>query len=200
MVSYMPPGDSTLLYMDVQGLRDSGHSGETGRLDRGRGAGIQEVHYRNWLRLPTDLDSVLSSTSDVQQLFLLKGRFDWKSLIKYANPPGGACVNGFCRIPSDLDNRTAFLVLPDWHERHVSGISKDAVLRPATSIRRERSMRGSDVPRPADLAFSPGLDPAGHRANFPRARNCSRGLGGAEKLSCAGTQAAAIRTCHGCDV
>jgi hypothetical protein len=105
MVSYMPTGESTLLYLDVQALRDSGI------LEKLAGSTVsEEPDYKAFVAQSgfdyrTDLDAVLSSTSDVQQLFLLKGRFDWKSLIKYANTHGGACINGFCRIPSDRPNR-----------------------------------------------------------------------------------------------
>jgi len=106
MVSYMPAGDSTLLYLDVQGLRDSGI------LEKLAGSTVaEEPDYKAFVAesgfdYRTDLDAVLSSTSDVQQLFLLKGRFDWKSLIKYATNHGGSCVNGFCKIPSDRPNRS----------------------------------------------------------------------------------------------
>ena len=106
MVSYMPPGDSTLLYLDVEALRDSGI------LEKLAGSTVaEEPEYKKFIAesgfdYRTDLDAVLSSTSDLQQLFLLKGRFDWKSLIKYAGSHGGVCVNGFCRIPGDPPNRS----------------------------------------------------------------------------------------------
>lgn len=106
MVSYMPPGESTLLYLDVQALRDSGI------LEKLAGSTVaEEPEYKKFIAesgfdYRTDLDAVLSSTSDLQQLFLLKGRFDWKSLIKYAGSHGGVCVNGFCRIPGDRPNRS----------------------------------------------------------------------------------------------
>ena len=105
MLPYMPQGDSTLLYLDVQALRDSGI------LEKLAGSTVaEEPEYKKFIAesgfdYRTDLDAVLSSTSDVQQLFLLKGRFDWKSLIKYAGSHGGVCVNGFCRIPGSTPNR-----------------------------------------------------------------------------------------------
>ncbi len=106
MLSYIPPGESTLLYLDVQALRDSGI------LEKLAGSTVaEEPEYKKFIAesgfdYRTDLDAVLSSTSDLQQLFLLKGRFDWKSLIKYASSHGGVCVNGFCRIPGDTPNRS----------------------------------------------------------------------------------------------
>jgi hypothetical protein len=105
MVSYMPPGEATLLYLDVQALRDSGI------LEKLAGSTVtEEPEYKAFIAesgfdYRTDLDAILSSTSEVQQLFLLKGRFDWKALIKYANSHGGACNNGFCKIPSDRAGR-----------------------------------------------------------------------------------------------
>ncbi len=106
MLTYMPPGESTLLYLDVQALRDSGI------LEKLAGSTVaEEPEYKKFIAesgfdYRTDLDAVLSSTSDLQQLFLLKGRFDWKSLIKYTTSHGGVCVNGFCRIPGDQPNRS----------------------------------------------------------------------------------------------
>ena len=124
MVSYMPPGETTLLFLDVQGLRDSGI------LEKLAGSTVaEEPEYKKFISesgfdYRTDLDSVLYSTSDLQQLFLLKGRFDWKSLIKYANSHGGTCVNGFCRIPGDHPNR-AISFYPVGTNVMSLGISKD---------------------------------------------------------------------------
>ncbi|MEO8131210.1 MAG: hypothetical protein ABI822_29205, partial [Bryobacteraceae bacterium] len=106
MVSYMPPGDSTVLFLDVEALRDSGI------LEKLVGSTVaEEPEYKTFVAesgfdYRTDLDAVLSSNSAVQQLFLLKGRFDWKSLIKYAGKHGGSCVNGFCKVPSERPDRS----------------------------------------------------------------------------------------------
>jgi hypothetical protein len=106
MVSYMPSGEATLLYLDVETLRDSGS------LEKLAGSTVaEEPEYKAFVAQSgfdyrTDLDAVLSSTSDIQQLFLLKGRFDWRSLIKYAGSHGGTCVNGFCRMPGNTPKRS----------------------------------------------------------------------------------------------
>ena len=124
MVSYMPPGDTTLLFLDVQALRDSG------LLEKLAGSTVaEEPEYRKFIAdsgfdYRTDLDAVLSSNSELQQLFLLKGRFDWKSLIKYASSHGGVCVNGFCRMPGDKPNR-AISFYPVGTNVMSLGISKD---------------------------------------------------------------------------
>jgi hypothetical protein len=125
MVSYIPRGESTLLYLDVEALRDSGI------LEKLAGSTVtEEADYKKFVAqigfdYRTDLDSVLSSTSDVQQLFLLKGRFDWKALIKYANTHGGTCVNGFCRVPSEQQDRFVSFY-PIASNVMSLGVSKDA--------------------------------------------------------------------------
>lgn len=106
MVSYLPAGESTLLYMDVAALRDSGI------LEKLAGSTVaEEPEYKAFVAqsgfdYKTDLDAVLSSTTPVQKLFLLKGRFDWKNLIQYANTHGGSCINGFCKLPGETPARS----------------------------------------------------------------------------------------------
>lgn len=125
MLSYMPRTESTLVYLDVQALRDSGI------LEKVAGPTIsEEPEYKTFVKetgfdYRTDLDAVLSSTSERQQLFLLKGRFDWKSLIKYAASHGGGCLNGFCHVPGDRSDRTISFY-PVSSRVMALGVSKDA--------------------------------------------------------------------------
>jgi hypothetical protein len=144
MVSYIPRGESTILYLDVQGLRDSGI------LEKLAGSTVtEEPDYKAFVSqigfdYRTDLDAVLSSTSDVQQLFLLKGRFDWKALIKYANTHGGTCVNGFCRVQSEQQDRFVSFY-PIASNVMALGVSKDAYA--AGNIRPpEKSLPVAEVP------------------------------------------------------
>jgi hypothetical protein len=106
MVSYLPQGEQTVVYVDVNSLRQSGI------LERLFGSTVgEESEYKLFVAesgfdYKTDLDTILYSTSDIQKLFLLRGRFDWKMLIRYVSTHGGACVNGFCRVPSSKPNQT----------------------------------------------------------------------------------------------
>ncbi len=124
MVSYLPKGEQTVVYIDVNALRQSGI------LDHLFGSTVgEEPEYKVFVAesgfdYKTDLDTILYSNSDIQQLFLLKGRFDWKMLIKYAASHGGACVNGFCRVPaSRADHTVSFYALRG--DLMALGVSRD---------------------------------------------------------------------------
>lgn len=106
MVSYLPQGEQTVVYIDVNALRQSGILGRLFGSTVGEESEYKLFVAESGFDYKTDLDTILYSASNVQKLFLLKGRFDWKMLIKYASEHGGACVNGFCRVPASKPNQT----------------------------------------------------------------------------------------------
>jgi hypothetical protein len=105
MLSHMPRGESTIIYVDLRAIRDSG------LLERMAGSAIgEEDEYKNFVAstgfdYKTDLDAMLVSSTGDTQLLLLRGRFDWKSILKYAQKQGGTCRTGFCRLPSSKPSR-----------------------------------------------------------------------------------------------
>jgi hypothetical protein len=104
-VAYMPHPDSTLMYVDLGAIRDSG------LLERLAGSAIgEDEEYKTFVArtafdYKTDLDSVLASTYQDTTYLLLRGRFQWKQIIAYATSQGGTCRTGFCRVPGSKPNR-----------------------------------------------------------------------------------------------
>lgn len=102
----MPHPDSTFMYVDLRPIRDSG------LLERMAGSAIgEEEEYKTFVArtgfdYKTDLDTILTAVYNDTTYLLLRGRFQWKSLIAYATSQGGTCRTGFCRIPANKPNRT----------------------------------------------------------------------------------------------
>jgi len=106
LLSYMPAKNSTVVFIDLRPIRDSG------LLEKFAGSSVaEEDEYKQFVAqtafdYKTDLDLVLASSYDNNQYILLQGRFDWKSIIAYASHQGGSCRAGFCRLPSSKADRT----------------------------------------------------------------------------------------------
>lgn len=106
LLSYMPAKNSTLVFIDLRPIRDSG------LLDKFAGSSVaEEDEYKQFVAqtafdYKTDLDVLVASSYDNNQFLLLQGRFDWKSIIAYASHQGGSCRAGFCRLPSSKPDRT----------------------------------------------------------------------------------------------
>ncbi len=96
LVRHLPGENATQLYLDVQALRSAG------LLETVAGSkAAQETDYRDFVErvqfdYTQDLDSVLASFQGAKKSFLLRGRFDWDRIRRYAEFRGAKCVNGFC--------------------------------------------------------------------------------------------------------
>ncbi len=70
----------------------------------------QEPEYRTFVGQTgfdylNDLDSALISFHPSGVYFLLRGRFNWKALEKYAAREGGNCRDSFCRVAGSVPER-----------------------------------------------------------------------------------------------
>lgn len=96
LVGHLPSANATQFYLDVQALRTAG------LLEMIAGSkAAQETDYRDFLErtkfdYTEDLDGVLASFQGAKKSFLLRGRFDWDRIRRYAEFRGAKCVNGFC--------------------------------------------------------------------------------------------------------
>ena len=96
LVRHLPAANATQVYLDVQALRSAG------LLEMLAGSkAAQETEYRDFVDrtkfdYTQDLDGVLASFQGAKKSFLLRGRFDWDQIRRYAEFKGAKCVNGFC--------------------------------------------------------------------------------------------------------
>ena len=179
LLSYLDRTDSTLIFVDVRALRVSGI------LNQLAGSALsEEAEYKDFVRetgfnYKQDLDRILSSSYDDKRLFLLEGRFDWKNLTAYATRQGGACKNGFCRVPSSKPNRTVSFY-PVNRRLMALAFSNDEW---AASELKARPRREDPFALPAQPLWA-SVPPAALRdANLPAgARQFAKSLEGAERV------------------
>src|ERR1035438_8766476 len=98
MLKRLPTDDAVVLYVDVGRLRTAGIL----ELLDGSKVG-EDFEYQNFVRktdfdYKQDLDAAMIAFAPKGKYMLLKGRFDWKSLISYAQSNDGRCNNSFCKM------------------------------------------------------------------------------------------------------
>jgi hypothetical protein len=137
----LPTDGAAVLYVDFAQVRQSGILG----LLADSKVGV-EPEYRTFVEqtgfdYKKDLDLALAAFRKQGSFFLLKGRFNWKSLNAYAKRHGGVCRNTLCRMPGSTPERRisffplrpdvmALAVSPDeWAVTHLQ-LSRDAVSIP----------------------------------------------------------------------
>lgn len=105
LLRYFPDEGGLTVGIDVAALRDAGvlralESSGVGE-ERDYQAFVQETGFN----YEEDLDYVLARFVRGQAYFLLKGRFDWPALRRYAHNQGGSCRNTYCSMPASQPNR-----------------------------------------------------------------------------------------------
>ncbi len=124
LMAFLPDGDGTRLYVDFGAARGAGLL----RLIGGD-ASDQDADYRRFVSqtrfdYQRDLDAAAAVFLSGGEFFILRGRFDWPTLIRYVNDQGGSCGNGFCQMNGSRPDRKisfypvrknllAFAVSPD---------------------------------------------------------------------------------------
>jgi hypothetical protein len=105
----MPMEDALVLWIDFAALRGDGLLQLLDSVKAG-----QDPEYQTFVRQTRfdymhDLDSAMVAFAPAGNFFLVKGRFDWKSLRTYVEQESGTCVNALCRVNgSGPDRRISF--------------------------------------------------------------------------------------------
>ena len=108
LVARLPVKDAIHVVINVQALR------QAGVLDMLAGSRTaEETDYKNFVRDSSfnyreDLDAIAAAFQKSDQFFLLRGRFDWPQLRKYALAKGGSCKNGYCTLGTDGNRYVSF--------------------------------------------------------------------------------------------
>ena len=155
MLKRMPPESGVLVYIDFAALRHSGIL----ELLTGSPAD-QDSEYREFVRktefdYKRDLDAALLAFAPSGKFFLLKGRFDWKSLRTYAIDENGNCYNSLCRMQGSVpDRRISFFPVQAGVMALAVSADDSAVLR-LTSPRADADPETPDAP--VWLSISPSV-------------------------------------------
>ncbi|MBN8732495.1 MAG: hypothetical protein J0L64_18270 [Acidobacteria bacterium] len=105
LLARLPSDRAVVAALDVKSLRTAGV------LDLIAGArSVEELDYQNFVRetgfdYREDLDYVAAAFDSEHKYFLLKGRFNWTQLNRYAKAKGGTCVNGFCSVRGSMPTK-----------------------------------------------------------------------------------------------
>lgn len=175
MASFLPTGDSLLVYMDIEAMRRSG------LLDALAGAkGAEEPDYKQFIRQTgfdyrDDLNALAvairenPATHERDAYAVARGNFDWDRIAAYAWSHGGQCSNGFCRMPASRPRRfVSFYRI----RKHLLALAVSADQWAALLIAHGPGPRGAtDLPdqpvwmlAPAAALEADGLLPEGTRA------------------------------------
>jgi hypothetical protein len=98
LLARLPADRAVIAAVDVKALRNAGV------LDLIAGSrSVEELDYKDFVSATSfdyreDLDYVAAAFDSEHKYFLLKGRFNWPQLTRYAMSHGGKCENGFCSI------------------------------------------------------------------------------------------------------
>jgi len=100
MFSLLPAGNATVCFVDVAQIRRAGMlnllSGTQPDLEGEYKSFIEQTGF-NYAR---DIDAAVGWSDEEQFLLVLRGRFDWTRLNRYASTHGGTCSDDLCRVPS----------------------------------------------------------------------------------------------------
>jgi len=161
LIKLLPPGDLTTFYMNIAALRQA----RLLRLLSGV-TPAAENEYRNFVEstqfdYARDMDALAGGFDGSQTFFLIRGRFDWNRLRRFAVAHGGTCGDEDCRAPGTKPRRwISFLrIQPDTVALAIGENPSAAdMLRPP-------GRRSQDAPQgdPVWVSVSPTLmkDPTG---------------------------------------
>lgn len=105
MLRRLPAQNAAVLFVDFEALRRGGILKLLSQSKNG-----EEPDYQGFVRASgfdyrNDLDLAAVSFSNDGAFFVIKGRFDWKKLERYAESQGGSCRSHLCRMPGSTAER-----------------------------------------------------------------------------------------------
>ena len=112
MLQRLPAQDAIILFLDFDTLR---RGGVLKLLSPSKSS--EEPEYQAFVRdtgfdYRRDLDLAAVSFGRDGEFLVIKGRFDWTKLARYATAQGGTCSKGLCRMPgSTPERRISFFLL-----------------------------------------------------------------------------------------
>jgi hypothetical protein len=105
LLRVLPRSNAVLFFADVRACRDAGLLAKL--------AGSKPVEEPDYERFVTetsfdyqkDVDAIAAAALPTQTFAVIRGRFDWKRLSKYATHHGGSCHNRYCQLPASKQNQ-----------------------------------------------------------------------------------------------
>jgi hypothetical protein len=105
LIKLLPAGDLTTFYINVAALRHGGllHllTGIKPAAEKDYTEFVASTHFD----YGRDMDGLAGAFSGDEMFFLVRGRFDWDALQRFAIVHGGTCQDGACRVPGTKPRR-----------------------------------------------------------------------------------------------
>jgi len=105
MVSYLPTGNSVVVYIDFEAIRRAGILNMVAGSKAAEELEYQQFVDQTLFDYRQDLDAAALAFKEDQVLFVLRGRFHWKNLMDYVERQGGSCHNSFCSVEGSRPSR-----------------------------------------------------------------------------------------------
>lgn len=134
LVALLPERQGTLLYIDVAALREGGLLGLIAGSKSTQDLEYSQFVQRSGFDYLSDLEGVAALVTKETNYFVLRGRFDWRKIIAYANSAGGQCRLSFCRVPATQPDRF-ITFLPIRNDVMALAVSADSWAAEAISSR-----------------------------------------------------------------
>ena len=99
------PAGSTVVYLDVSALRQSGLLGMIAGPQVTEDADYRQFVTSTGFDYRNDLDSALVGSLQGESFIVAIGRFDWKAIKDHTTRVGGVCKNGLCRMAASTPKR-----------------------------------------------------------------------------------------------
>lgn len=115
LLALLPSGDATVFFANVSALRSTGMlnllTGSKPVTDPEYLDFVSETHFD----YSKNLDAIAGETMGDQVFIVLRGRFEWSELRRYAVNHGGSCEKKVCKVPASRAGRWAsfFPIQPD---------------------------------------------------------------------------------------
>jgi hypothetical protein len=180
LLARLPSEDAVVVHIDFDALRRGGILG----LFEGSNV-VQEPEYRSFVTETgfdylQDLDSALVSFHRDGTFFLLRGRFDWKSLSGYITRQGGSCYNTFCRVAGSTAERNISF-LPLGRKVMALAVSKSDSAA-SLLLAPKKTGREFEVPLQPVWMLFPAAALSRSEVAFPGTRMFARALEGSERI------------------
>lgn len=105
LIKLLPPGDLTTFYVNVDALRRGGLLRSFGGFTPASEKDYRDFIARTHFDYTRDMDALAGGFDSDQIFFLIRGRFDWGALRRFAVAHGGTCGDDACRAPGSKPNR-----------------------------------------------------------------------------------------------
>ena len=159
MLKRLPTDDAVVLYIDFSRLRAGGILALLSASKVGEDPEYQSFVHQTDFDYKQDLDAAMVAFAPKGKYMLLKGRFDWKSLIAYVRNNGGRCNNSFCKLAGSSPEKRISL-FPMQGNLMAMAVSDDDSA--ALSMNTVDAREGAEIPNaPIWLSIPPSVVKSG---------------------------------------